>query len=156
ELAQRPARHADQRHRAGQGDVGDLLDHVGGEPAGGGGGGRPRGARGAGGGVGGVGGGGTGGPRRAAGAARGGVRWVPRGARAAGVAMSRLRSPPRESRTMRACRLLTALAFWRLRRCSFLCSWGRKGRTLTVSMDRLHVADVGASRRGDCFYAPPR
>src|SRR5215472_5148318 len=72
------------------------------------------------------------------------------------AAMARLRRPPRESSTMRAWRLLTALPRWRLRRCSFRCSEGRKDRTLTLSRDRLQIRWCWRITVWRLFYAPSR
>jgi hypothetical protein len=44
---------------------------------------------------------------------------------------------------------LTALVRWRFRRSSFFCSCGRKGRTLTLSMDVSTWVGVRTSPRGD-------
>src|SRR5262245_57018679 len=48
--------------------------------------------------------------------------------------MSRLPKPPRDSKTMRACKRLTALQCWRFMRSNFFFSCGRRGRTITLFM----------------------
>jgi hypothetical protein len=65
------------------------------------------------------------------------------------LATARLLRPPRESRMTRTWRLLTVMARWRFMRSSFFFSCGRKGRTLTLSMDVSTWVGVGTSPRGD-------